>query len=131
MIKLIWLLRLIGAIQLLLGVLYLFAPEFLLQSMGHSVPNADIFYPLAMLAARFIAYGIAFIYISRQAHIHRLWLDLMILIQAIDLGAGVFYTFTHTVSLQLSGFPMFNACWIMLLLWLWRPTDTARAMPAK
>ncbi len=116
--KLTILLRVVGAIQIILGLLYLFAPAFMLASMGHSVPESDIFYPLGMLAARFIAYGIAFIYISSEPMQHKLWIYFMILIQAIDLAAGVFYTATGVVSLELSGFAMFNATWIMALLYL-------------
>jgi len=116
--KLTILLRVVGVIQIVLGLMYLFAPAFILSSMGHSVPESDIFYPLGMLAARFIAYGIAFIYISKDAMAHKLWINFMILIQAIDLGAGIFYTATGVVTLELSGFAMFNATWIMILLYL-------------
>ena len=116
--KTAWLLRVVGAIQLLLGVLYLFAPAFMLSSMGHSSVEADIYYPLAMLASRFIAYGVAFIYISNHLEGYKLWAVIMVLIQAIDLMAGIFYTATGVVSLELSGFAMFNATWIMVLLLL-------------
>lgn len=116
--KLTILLRVVGVIQIVLGVLYLVAPAFLLHSMGHTVPESDIFYPLAMLSARFIAYGIAFIYISSEPMQHKLWIYFMILIQAIDLLAGIFYTATGIVTLELSGFAMFNATWIMVLLYL-------------
>jgi hypothetical protein len=116
--KLTILLRVVGVIQIVLGLLYLFAPAFLLASMGHTVPQEDIFYPLGMLAARFIAYGIAFIYISSEPMKHKLWIQFMILIQAIDLSAGIFYTATGAVTLELSGFAMFNATWIMVLLYL-------------
>jgi hypothetical protein len=116
--KLTILLRVVGVIQIVLGLMYLFAPAFILASMGHTVPESDIFYPLGMLAARFIAYGIAFIYISSEPIQHKLWIQFMILIQAIDLAAGIFYTATGAVTLELSGFAMFNATWIMVLLYL-------------
>jgi hypothetical protein len=116
--KLTILLRVVGVIQIVLGLMYLFAPAFILASMGHTVPESDIFYPLGMLAARFIAYGIAFIYISSEPMQHKLWIQFMILIQAIDLAAGIFYTATGAVTLELSGFAMFNATWIMILLYL-------------
>jgi len=125
MTKFKWLLRIIGAIQIILGVMYLLAPGFLLQSMGHSVPNPDVYYPLGMLASRFIAYGIAFIYISSDPLKHKLWVTIMILIQAIDLGAGVFYTAMGIVPISLSGFPIFNAIWMMALLYFWQPKQTA------
>ena len=121
--KLTWLLRVVGAIQIVLGILYLFAPAFLLSSMGYSVPPPDLDYPLAMLAARFIAYGIAFFLIASKPVEHQLWIKMMILIQCIDLSAGIFYTVKGVVSLSLSGFPMFNAAWIMILLLLWKPAQ--------
>ena len=116
--KLTILLRVVGMIQIVLGVLYLFAPAFILDAMGHTIPKSDIFYPLGMLSARFISYGIAFIYISSEPMKHILWIRFMILIQAIDLAVGIFYTVTGVISLELSGFAMFNACWIMLFLYL-------------
>lgn len=115
------LLHLVGGIQIVLGLFYLFAPDFFLQQMGHSAVARDLHYPLAMLAARFIVYGFGFIFAARAPERHRLWLMNMVFIQLIDLAAGLFYTANGTVSLTLSGFPMFNALWIAGLLWLWHP----------
>lgn len=115
------LLRLVGAIQIVLGLFYLFAPAFFLELIGHSVPEEDIFYPLGMLGARFLVFGVVFIYIARDPIQHRLWIIAMILIQLIDLAVGVFYTATGAVALSDSLFPMFNAAWIAGLLYLWRP----------
>lgn len=125
------LVRVVGSIQIVLGLLYLFAPGFLLESMGHSVPNDDVFYPLAMLASRFLGYGVALLYISRDPAKHGLWINFMVLIQLLDLAAGIFYTSTGAVSLSLSAFPMFNATWIAALLYLWRPTSTPTASLAR
>jgi len=119
--KLTYLLRLIGAIQIMLGLAYLFAPSLFLQAMGHSIPQPDIYYPLGMLAARFIAYGIALLVIADTAAQNVLWINFMILIQVIDLGVGIFYTSMGVLPLSLSAFPMFNAAWIILLLAIWRP----------
>lgn len=125
--KLSYLLYLVGALQILLGLAYLLAPGLLLQAMGHSQPQADIYYPLGMLAARFIAYGIALLVISKTAAQHVLWINFMILIQVIDLGVGIFYTAAGILPLSLSAFPMFNAAWIILLLALWRPGNKIAA----
>ena len=122
--KLTWLLRIIGSLQLLLGILYLFVPEWLLTTIGHSRPPVDLDYPLAMLAARFIAYGGAFWVIAQRPAQNRLWINNMVLIQCIDLAAGLFYTITGAVNLSLSGFPMFNALWILVLLLFWRPRSS-------
>jgi hypothetical protein len=115
-------LRLVGAIQIVLGLFYLFAPAFFLEAIGHSIPEDDIFYPLGMLAARFLVFGVAFIYIARDPIQHRLWITAMVFIQLVDLAVGVFYTATGVVGLADSLFPMFNATWIAALLYLWRPT---------
>ena len=42
--------------------------------MGHSIPGDDIFYPLGMLAARFLVIGVAFIYIARDPVRHAVWI---------------------------------------------------------
>jgi len=119
--KLRILLRVVGGIQIVLGLFYLLAPAFFLEAIGHSIPADDIFYPLGMLAARFLAFGVVFIYIARDPVQHRLWIIAMIFIQLIDLAVGLFYTATGVVSLSDSLFPMFNATWIAALLYLWRP----------
>lgn len=115
------LLRVVGGIQIILGLFYLFAPAFFLEAIGHSIPADDIFYPLGMLASRFLVFGVVFVYIARDPVQHRLWIIAMIFIQLIDLAVGVFYTTAGVVELSDSLFPMFNATWIAGLLYLWRP----------
>jgi hypothetical protein len=115
-------LRVVGSIQVILGVAYLFVPNTLLLKMGHSIPSPDLLYPLGMLASRFLAYGIGLWIISAEPEKHILWLRLMAFIQLIDLSVGVFYTVTGVVPTSLSALPMFNAIWIGLLLALWKPT---------
>ncbi len=128
--KLRVLLRVIGVVQLVLGVLYLFIPMQFLALMGHSVPHADVAYPLGMLAARFLAYGVGMFYIAREPEKQRFWIDNMIFIQVVDLAVGVYYTATGVLSLQLSGLPMFNATLFILLLTLWRPRSTTKGVLA-
>lgn len=121
MTKLKILLRVVGGIQIVLGLFYLFAPAFFLEAIGHSVPLDDIFYPLGMLSSRFLVLGVVFIFIARDPVHHALWITAMILIQLIDLAVGVYYTATGVVALKDSAFAMFNATWIAALLYLWRP----------
>lgn len=123
--KLKVLLRVIGVVQLVLGALYLFLPLQFLSMQGLSTPGADNAYPLGMLAARFLAYGIGMFYIARAPEKNLFWINNMILIQAVDLAVGIFYTATSTVALTHSGFPMFNATLFIILLSLWRPKATA------
>jgi len=127
----LYLLRLIAFIQMLLGMLYLLAPQWLLAQMGHSAAPPDLVYPLGMLAARFIAYGAGLWVASRDIPAHRLWIRLMALIQLIDLGAGVAATAMGAVPWSLSAFPMFNAVWIAAACaWLSRDTASARMAAA-
>lgn len=127
--KLNVLLYIIGAVQLVLGALYLFMPLQFLTLQGHPPASPDIAYPLGMLAARFVAYGIGMLFIARTADktAQAFWINNMILIQAIDLAVGLFYTATGVIALANSAFPMFNATLFIVLLSLWRP----RAAPAQ
>ena len=121
MTKLTWLLRIIAILQLVLGLGFLFTPNLLLQAMGHSSVPEDLQYPLGMLAARFIVYGLILFVVSRNPRENLLWIDGMIMIQLIDLGVGIYYTLQGVVPFSLSWLPLFNATWITLLLWRWRP----------
>jgi hypothetical protein len=120
-------LRIVGSIQIVLGLAYLLVPDWFLVKMGHSLPATDLHYPLGMLASRFLAYGIGLWIISRNPEKHILWIRLMALIQLIDLAAGFFYTAVGVVPFSLSAFPMFNAIWIGLLFALWKPLKAGRA----
>ena len=102
-----------------LKVFLMFPHEFL-HSMGHTIPMKDINYPLGMLAARFLAFGVGMFVIARNPVEHQFWIKNMVFIQAV----GLFYTLNGTIPLSLSGFPMFNATLIAALLWIWRPQQS-------
>lgn len=123
-----WGLRLVGAVQILLGLLYLLIPDWMLAAMGHSAVASDIHYPLGMLAARFLAYGLGLILASREPVRNAMWIRLMAAIQAIDLAVGIVYTLRGVVAIELSGFPMSNAVLIAALcLWAAAPTERRTA----
>ena len=111
---------LIGLGQLVLGALYLFMPQAFIAWQGLSAIGADIGYPLTMLAGRFFVYGIGMFVIAQDAVKNRFWLFGMIAIQAFDLAGGLYYTLSGIVALEHSAFPMFNATWIILALFLLR-----------
>lgn len=123
-------LRIVGVVQIVLGILYLVFPQAFLRAIGHSVPMDDINYPFGMLAARFLAYGVGMFVIARAPDKHAFWIKNMVFIQMVDLAVGIFYTIKGTVALSLSGFPMFNAVLIALLLWMWRPKQSDTSEPA-
>ena len=126
-------LRLIAVIQCTLGIGYLLFPMQLLATMQQSLPPADMQWPLGMLAARFLAYGAGFWIISHQPAPHRLWIQLMAVIQLIDFGVELMLLLTGTLQLSHVGVAMFNAIWIGLFCWLARPahSPTGRNHPAQ
>jgi hypothetical protein len=81
--------------RVVLGLLYLFVPLPFLVVLGHSIPPADLAYPLGMLAARFLAYGAGMFFIARAPEQQQFWITNMILIQALDIAVGVFYLYRN------------------------------------
>lgn len=115
-------LYLVAVSQFALGALTLFAPAFFLTTMGLTPPAPDNGYILAMLGARFVAYGIGMVWLARQSEPDRFWVRNMVLIQLIDFGAGAVYLGLGTVGLSVVAFPMFNAALFAgLLLFFSRP----------
>ncbi len=107
---------LIGVSQLILGALYLFMPLGFLAMQGHSPVEPDIGYPLSMLAARFLVYGVGMFYIARAPLQNMFWLYGMVAIQAIDLAGGLYYTSTGIVALADAGVAMFNATFFIVIM---------------
>lgn len=123
------LLWIVAASQLVLGALTLLAPGPFFAWMGLSVPPADNQYMLGMLAARFLAYGLGMAALARSHHPEPFWIRNMVLIQAIDFGAGVFYIATGVIGIEVAAVPMVNAAIFGVLLWLWTPEQTTRHAP--
>lgn len=121
--KLKALITVVGIAQIVLGLLFLFSPHELLHWMGHSSIADDLVYPLGMLAARFLVYGVLMLLASRNPSDHKPLILGMMWIQIIDLAVGIFYTAQGSVTLSLSAFPMFNATLIAGLLWRWQPSQ--------
>lgn len=120
--KVMVLLYVVGVVQLVLGLLYLLLPNAMLHWMGHSAVADDIAYPLGMLSSRFLIYGVLLLLAARSPAENRMLVLGMLWIQIVDLAVGVYYTLQGAVGISVSGFPMFNATVIALLLWLWMPT---------
>lgn len=118
------LLWIVGLVQITLGLAYLLAPHGILRWMGHSTVLDDIAYPLGMLSSRFLVYGVLLLVAARSPAEHRLLMLGMVWIQVLDLAVGLYYTLNGIVGITLSGFPMFNASLIALLLWLLMPAPT-------
>ena len=115
--------------QLALGAIYLVAPGAFIAWQGLTPIAPDTGYPLAMLAGRFLVYGVGMLMIAREPVKYRLWLDGMIAIQLVDLLAGLAYVSAGIVPLGVAAFPMFDAAlFIALLIWV-RPAQGASVSP--
>ncbi len=102
-----------------LGGLYLFAPAFFIEWQELGPITEDMGYPLAMLAGRFLVYGVGMFVIARSPQANAFWLDGMIAIQLVDLAAGVFYVTTGVVPFAAAMVPMFNATlFTVLMFWV-------------
>lgn len=108
--------RIIGISQLALGALYIAAPGWFIAWQGLTPIAPDQGYPLAMLAARFLVYGVGMFVIARDPARHAFWLFGMVAIQAIDLAAGIGYVSTGVVAFEHAALPMFNATLFILAL---------------
>jgi len=125
------LLWIVALSQLVLGALTLFAPGAFFAWMGLTVPPVDNQYMLGMLAARFIAYGIGMAALARSERPDPFWIRNMVLVQAIDFAAGLYYVATGVIGVEVAAFPMVNAAIFGVLLWLWAPgADARRVQPA-
>ncbi|WP_332692948.1 hypothetical protein [Devosia sp.] len=107
---------LIAISQIVLGALTLFAPALFFSAMGLSMPPTDTFYIVGMLAARFLAFGIVLVVLAGRKSVDPLWLQSMVVIQFVDLAAGLYYTASGVLPLTASAFPMFNAVLFSILL---------------
>jgi hypothetical protein len=119
--KLSVLLSVCGVLQIVLGLASLLVPTLFFVQMGLAAPPSDNRYMIGMLAARFLAYGVALIVAARQPARHALWIGAMAAIQAMDLAVGLWYTAVGVLSLSVSAFPMFNAAILLMLLVWWGP----------
>ncbi|MCW2237926.1 hypothetical protein [Azospirillum canadense] len=116
---------LVGVSQLILGIAFLGFPTAMYETMGIAVPSQGVNYILAMLSAWFLVYGAVMLMILRDLPRHRLWLDGMVAIQAIDFATGAFHVAAGAVPLDAAAFPMVNAAVFAIALLLVRPRPSA------
>lgn len=82
---------------------------------------------LGMLAARFLAYGLGMAAMARSENPDPFWIRNIVLIQAIDFGAGLYYIATGVIGVAVAAFPMLNAAIFGVLLWLSLSSGSAMA----
>lgn len=110
--------RIVGLSQIVLAALYFAAPGWFVAWQGLTPPAPDAGYPLAMLAARFLVYGIGMFVIARAPEKHLFWARGMVAIQLLDLAAGAGYVAAGIVAPAAAALPMVNAALFAAALYL-------------
>lgn len=108
----------IGLSQIVLAALYFAVPAGFVAWQGLTPPAPDAGYPLAMLAARFLVYGIGMFVIARNPAGNLFWARGMVAIQLLDLAAGAAYLAMGIISPATALLPMVNAAIFALALHL-------------
>ena len=103
----------IGIIQIACGAMYLAAPGAVAGSL-HLQPAAPpwVNWLLATAGARFIGYGIGMFAAARAPWRHRVWINTMIAIQAVDFIATAAYLANGVL-------PLGHVAAGLVLPWLW------------
>lgn len=106
----------IGLSQIVLAALYFAVPAGFVAWQGLTPPAADAAYPLAMLAARFLVYGLGMFLIARDPAGNLFWARGMVAIQLIDLAAGAIYLALGVITAATALLPMVNAAFFAFAL---------------
>lgn len=107
----------VAVVQFILGAGYLFAPHAFHAAIGlEGLPDWAA-WPMAMNGARFILFGFGMLMVFRNPFANRSWIQAMILVQAIDWIATMYYVFKGVVTLtQVSSAAFLPVLFIVLLL---------------
>ncbi len=125
---LVFMLRFVAVVQLLLGVGFLLAPAGLAALLGLAPAPTWTAWLFAMMAARFLGFGYGMLLAARDPLRYVHWINAMLVIQAIDWLATVYYLAAGAVTLvQVTTAAFLPAVFIVLLLanhpWRMRPVD--------
>ncbi len=109
----------IGGFQLVLGAAFLLSPSGTAELLGLQPPApASASWLIAMMAARFLGYGVGMIVAARNPAAHRLWIDTMIGIQTIDWTATMIYLLRGDLTLsQVSTAAVMPIVFVAVLVW--------------
>lgn len=112
----------IGVFQLVLGLLFTFAPFAAADVFGLD-PAAPTWaeWLFVMMGARFLAFAYGMALAARDPDRHRGWIDAMIVVQAIDWIATLVFLANGDVTLaQVSTAAVMPPLFVTALLW-WHP----------
>ena len=118
----------IGIVQLILGVVFLFMPSQFATVLGLAVIPAWVPWMFAMFGARALGFAYGMFLAMRQPEQHRAWIGSMIVVQAIDWIATIYFVLQGAVTLpQVSGASFLPILFILVLVTRY-PRQNAKAM---
>lgn len=107
----------IAVFQFILGAGYLFAPHAFHAAIGLKGLPDWAGWPMAMNGARFLLFGFGMLMVFRNPFANRNWIQAMILVQAIDWVATMYYIFKGVVTFsQVTTAAYLPVIFILLLL---------------
>ncbi len=107
----------IGVIQMILGIVFLFAPGQFASVLGLAAIPAWVPWMFAMFGARALGFAYGMFLAMRQPEEHRAWIGAMIVVQAIDWLATIYFVLQGAVTLpQVSGASFLPIIFIFVLL---------------
>jgi hypothetical protein len=124
----VFMLRFVAVVQWLLGIGFLVAPAGLAGMFGLAPAPTWTAWLFAMMAARFLGFGYGMWWAARDPVRHVHWINAMLVIQAIDWLATLYYLAAGAVTLgQVTTAAFLPAVFIAVLLsnhpWRARPVD--------
>ena len=111
-----------GIVQVILGMVFLFLPVQFASVLGFADFPAWIAWPFAMFGARALGFAYGMFLAMRQPEKHRAWIGSMIVVQAIDWLATGYFLLRGAVTLpQVSAGALILPIISIVLLWLCFP----------
>ncbi|ORW08171.1 hypothetical protein [Mycobacterium kyorinense] len=110
----------VGLIQIVNGAMYLAAPAAVTAVLGVLTPAPPwVGFILATAGARFVGYGIGMLAAARSPREHKLWIDTMIAIQALDVIATLWYSANGALPAgHIQAGTALPLLWVVLLGWI-------------
>ena len=114
---LVFMLRFVALVQFVLGAGFLLAPGKMAALFGLAAAPAWTGWLFAMMAARFLGFGYGMWLAARDPAAHVPWINAMIVIQAIDWLATLYYLAAGAVTLaQVTTAAFLPVVFIILIL---------------
>lgn len=122
----VFMLRFVAVVQWFLGIGFLLAPAGLATLLGLALAPTWTAWLFAMMAARFLGFGYGMWLAARDPRRHVHWINAMLVIQAIDWLATLYYLAAGAVTLgQVTTAAFLPVVFIVVLLanhpWRARP----------